>query len=43
MTPKRGDITRLLPAWGKGGNQEQELFELLGRLKHSIQSQGKTP
>jgi RNA polymerase sigma factor (TIGR02999 family) len=27
--PKNGEITRLLPAWGKGGQAEQQLFELL--------------
>lgn len=29
MQPDSGDITRLLPAWGKGGDAEQELFALL--------------
>jgi RNA polymerase sigma factor (TIGR02999 family) len=29
MDHKNGDITRLLPAWGKGGEAEQALFELL--------------
>jgi RNA polymerase sigma factor (TIGR02999 family) len=27
--PGGGDITRLLPAWGKGGEAEQALFDLL--------------
>jgi RNA polymerase sigma factor (TIGR02999 family) len=29
MEPKAGEITRLLPAWGKGGESEQALFDLL--------------
>src|SRR4029079_19429511 len=29
MHPPSGDITRLLPAWGKGGDPEQQLFDLL--------------
>ena len=29
MPSRRGDVTRLLPAWGQGGAAEQQLFELL--------------
>jgi RNA polymerase sigma factor (TIGR02999 family) len=29
MSPDKGAITRLLPAWGKGGESERALFDLL--------------
>ena len=47
MDVKSADITHLLPAWGKGGQAEEALFQVLEpelrQLAQELGSQGAGP